>query len=178
MAAINIDNRLLENCLSEISEGSTDALGILYKETSTAVYGYALGMLKNRADAEDVVHDCYLAVYRRASQYHRQGKPLAWILTIARNLCLEKLRSSNREQSAELEDWILPDKNADSEITRTLKVCLEILDEEERQIVILHAISGFKHREIASFLHKPLATVLSKYNRSLKKMRSVLREGD
>jgi len=57
-----------------------------------------------------------------------------------------------------------------------LQSALEILKEEERQIVLLHASAGLKHREIASSLHMPLATVLSKYNRAVKKLKQYLRE--
>ena len=52
-----------------------------------------------------------------------------------------------------------------------------MLGEEERRIVLLHAVTGMKHREIAALLELPLPTVLSKYHRALKKMRSFL-EGD
>ena len=54
---------------------------------------------------------------------------------------------------------------------------LAAIGEEERRIVLLHAITGMKHREIAALLELPLATVLSKYHRALKKMRAYL-EGD
>ena len=53
---------------------------------------------------------------------------------------------------------------------------LEIIKEEERQIVLLHASAGLKHREIASSLHMRLATVLSKYNRAVQKLKQYLRE--
>ena len=48
---------------------------------------------------------------------------------------------------------------------------MNVLDAEERQIVVLHAMTGFRHREIAEVLDLPTGTVLSKYNRALKKMR-------
>ena len=57
-----------------------------------------------------------------------------------------------------------------------LKAALEILKEEEREIVLLHAAAGLKHREIAEALGMPLATVLSKYNRAIKKLGQYLRE--
>ena len=50
------------------------------------------------------------------------------------------------------------------------------LSEEERQIVVLHAVSGLKHREIADILEKPLSTVLNKYRRALKKLQALLGE--
>ena len=52
-----------------------------------------------------------------------------------------------------------------------LETAMSVLDAEERQIVILHAMTGFRHREIAEVLDLPTGTVLSKYNRALKKMR-------
>jgi RNA polymerase sigma-70 factor (ECF subfamily) len=51
---------------------------------------------------------------------------------------------------------------------------MEALSDTERQIVVLHAVSGFKHREIAAHLGLPLATVLSKYYRAIKKMKAIL----
>ena len=53
---------------------------------------------------------------------------------------------------------------------------LQVLKEEEQQIVVLHALTGWKHREIAAFLKLPLATVLSKYARAMKKLRNVIAE--
>jgi RNA polymerase sigma-70 factor (ECF subfamily) len=59
-----------------------------------------------------------------------------------------------------------------------LQQCMEQLSDEERQIVILHAVAGFKHREIAACLELPLATVLSKYHRAIKKMKTNLEKED
>jgi RNA polymerase sigma factor (sigma-70 family) len=55
-----------------------------------------------------------------------------------------------------------------------LQTVLKELDEEERSIILLHAVSGYKHHEIASYLGIPLATALSKYHRGLKKMRRLV----
>lgn len=77
----------------------------------------------------------------------------------------------NGEETGEL---CLPLENlADAMVLRS---ALEILKEDERQIVLLHASAGLKHREIASNLQMPLATVLSKYNRAIKKLKQYLRE--
>ena len=55
---------------------------------------------------------------------------------------------------------------------------MELLSDEERQIVILHAVAGFKHRETAKFLALPLSTILSKYNRAIKKLKNHIGEED
>jgi len=59
-----------------------------------------------------------------------------------------------------------------------LRQILTLLTEEEQQIVTLHAVAGFKHREIAAFLDLPLPTVLSKYTRALKKLKKELAKGE
>lgn len=167
-----------EICIMKIAEGDKTALAQLYERTHSAVYGFALSILKNRQDAEDVTHDAYLQVWNAAGGYTPAGKPLAWIFTITRNLALMRLREQARTTT--VEDWgSLPDiaPLADQEDRLVLTSLLEALSDQERQIVTLHAMTGLKHREIADLLGLRLPTVLSKYSRALKKLRSALKEG-
>ena len=109
------------------------------------------------------------------------GKPLARILTIARNLSMMKLCSRQNISDFPAEDlnYAFDKLNAVTPEDRLVLIaCMKKLSDEERQIVILHAVSGFKHREIADFLSRPLATILSKYNRAIKKLRLFLSEGE
>jgi RNA polymerase sigma-70 factor (ECF subfamily) len=102
---------------------------------------------------------------------------MAWILTITRNLALMKLRE--RRKTAELEEWSLcipDDTTVSSEDKIVLDAALRKITPKESQIVLLHAVAGFKHREIAEVLELPLSTVLSKYNRAVKKLRLALEE--
>ena len=57
-----------------------------------------------------------------------------------------------------------------------LQKLLEKLNEEEREVISLHVVTGLKHREIAKLLNKPLSTILSKYNRAIKKLQEIARE--
>lgn len=172
---------LLESCLQRAASNDITALSDLYLHTKTAVYALSLSILKNAQDAEDVLHDCYLAVYSNAARYEPRHKPLAWILTIARNLCLHKLR--DRRKTAELseDEWehVLQSATAlPSEDRMLLATCLTRLTDEERQILTLHAVASFKHREIATLLTLPLPTVLSKYHRTRQKLRALLEKGE
>ena len=65
-----------------------------------------------------------------------------------------------------------------SEDKLVLVTCMEKLSDVDRQIVMLHSVSGFKHREIAELLSLPLSTVISKYHRALKKLKVLLMEGN
>jgi RNA polymerase sigma-70 factor (ECF subfamily) len=101
---------------------------------------------------------------------------MAWILTIAKNLCLKQLRTRSRTETWPEEDWknSLESTEMTPEDKVVLQQCMEALSDTERQIVVLHAVSGFKHREIAAHLGLSLATVLSKYYRAIKKMKAIL----
>ncbi len=174
------ESAMLDECLKQIAEKDTDALSRLYLRTKDSVFGFALSILKNVHDAEDVLQECYLNVYSAASGYDSYGKPLAWILTITRNLCYRKLREHEKMSTIPQEDWerYLEEKEGiTSEDKLVLHTCMNCLTEDERQIVVLHAVSGFKHREIAQLLSMRISTVLSKYNRALKKMRNNLERG-
>ena len=120
----------LDRCLYQIAQNDPEALKDLYHRTSTSVYAFALSMLKNAHDAEDV-----------------------W------------------------SSFPAADSLATEEDKIVLRACLERLSDEERQIVVLHAESGMKHREIAQITDMPLPTVLSKYHRAIKKMKQFLEEG-
>lgn len=172
----------IDRCILDIArEDGQAALEQLYICTKDAVYGYALSMLKNCHDAEDVLHDCYISVYRTAHSYVSKGKPMAWIFTITRNLCLDKLRNRKRFADIPQEDWerYLGSNDSISAADRiVLEHCLRDLKDDEREILLLHVLSGMKHREIAKLMDRPLSTILSKYHRTLKKMRILLSEED
>lgn len=169
------DAETLDACIYQVAQKSDIAFAKLYKLTSDSVYGFALSVLKNTHDAEDVLQDCYISIYNAAPTYRSDGKPMAWILTITRNLCYQKLRKNSKISDIPEEDWerYLDSKdNISIEDKMIISACMNILSDDERQIVVLHAVAGFKHKEIAHILDMHLSTVLSKYNRALKKLKA------
>lgn len=172
---------LAESLLLEMGQGSQEALAGLYQATHAAVYGFALSIVKNVQDAEDIMQEVYLQAYAAATSYRPQGKPLAWVLTITRHLALMRLRERKRHTATAPEDWglaALDSQQVTDEDRIVLAAAIEALGDDERQIVTLHALTGMKHREIASLLDLPLATVLSKYRRALIKLRKNLIQED
>ena len=171
-----------DSLLQQVAEGNQEAFQQLYQHTDRAVYGFILSVVKNPQDAEEIMQETYMKVWTSAPSYQAQGKPLAWIFTIARNLCYMKFREQKHQADIGFDDLegteqgeICPqiEQAADKLV---LKAALEQLKEEERQIVLLKNSSGLKHREIAQVMKMPLATVLSKYNRAMKKLEQYLRE--
>lgn len=169
-----------EELLAAIAGQDREAFKEFYSRTVRPVYSYILSLTRNRYEAEDVLQDTYLKVWTGAGAYCSQGKPLAWMFTIARNLCYMRFRElklhGDRAVSAEehREEGRVCEEIEQAGDRELLLNALGRLKEEDRQVVLLHAAAGMKHREIAQALQLPLATVLSKYNRSMKRLRQFL----
>ena len=175
------EKRELERLLSGVAAGDRDALAQLYHRTRTAVFCLALSVLKNAHDAQDVTQDTFVRVWERAAQYRASGSPMGWLLTVCRNEARMKLRREGRQTTLEDAQWeALPAdcSGLSPEDRALLQQALASLEDGERQIVLLHAVTGLKHREIAALLEAPLSTVLSRYHRALKKLRVCLKGDD
>ncbi len=170
-----------EELIARMSRGDVSAMGDLYQLIETDIFAYALSKTANKADAEDITHDTFVQVWKNATQYKPMGKPLAWIFTIEMNLMRRQFSKNQRfvplDESIDIES---DDGDFTKDMIRSefLRQMLGILSDEEREIIALHIVSGLKHREIAKLLAKPLSTVLSKYNRAIKKLQIEIKERD
>ena len=170
--------RELERLLLLTGQGNREAFGLLYAKTRGAVYALALSLLGDAHEAQDIAQDAYVRVWESAPSYRPQGSPMAWLLTVARNLARSRLRQSGRQTTLDEEAWnAIPaaPPGVSPEDRQVLQEALARLEPEERQIILLHALSGLKHREIAQLLELPLSTVLSKYHRGLKKLKALMK---
>ncbi len=169
------ESQRLEAAIEKMALGDKAALEELYLLTKTAVYAFVLSMVKDRHTADDIFQDVYVSIYENAASYQAQGKPLAWIFTVAKNKCRMHFRSQKNhvDMDSVQELWTV---DAPAEDRLVLEAAFVQLADEERNIVFLHVLSGMKHREIAKLLDLPLPTVLSKYHRALKKLRRLLEE--
>lgn len=166
-----------EEIFVRIGQNDMAAFEAFYRQTERTVYAYALSILRNHDDAMDVLQDTYLKIRGAAHLYKPMGKPMAWVFTITRNLAMSRLRLRQREDdSAEenFENQISFSYVEDPVDRLVMETVLKILSDEEREIILLHAVSGFTHREIAKNLGIPLSTALSKYHRGLRKLRNYL----
>lgn len=170
--------RELEQLLIQTGRGDREAFARLYSLTRGAVYALALSLLRDAQEAQDVAQDAFVRVWENSPSYRPQGSPMAWLLTIARNLARTRLRQSGRQVGLDEEAWnaipaLTPEVSPEDRLV--LQGALAELSGEERQIVLLHAVTGLKHREIAHLLEQPLSTVLSKYHRGLKKLKALMK---
>lgn len=173
------DLKLDETLFKKIGEEDMKAFEALYSITERTMYAYILSMVRDHENALDIMQETYLKIRGAAHLYKPMGKPLAWMFTIARNLYRSQLRlkdNTPKDSMDAIENSPAFSYVSDPTDRIVLESALTILSEEERSIILLHAISGLKHREIAHNIGLPLSTTLSKYHRGLKKLRKHLAE--
>jgi RNA polymerase sigma-70 factor (ECF subfamily) len=171
--------KLDESLIARIGMDDEEAFLELYQNINQPLFAFILGLVADFHEAQDILQETYLKIRSAAHLYQPQGKPMAWIFTIARNLARMHFRQSQRVADESIEDVdaeALFSSELDQQDRIVMKNLLEKLDEDERTIILLHAVSGYKHREISQYLEKPLSTVLSRYNRGIKKLRKILEQ--
>lgn len=163
---------MLEQAMQELRRGVSSALETIYNQTKDAVFSLCLSYMKNYQAAEDMMHDTYINVRKYITHYKENGNPKAWIMTIAKNLCLNELKKYKREvplsEDMQLEsDYKLKARDESGIIALTLK----ILKKHESRIVMMHSVGDIPLKEIASILNKPYATVRWQYANAINKLR-------
>ena len=170
-----MNTKELDKLLLRIRAGDNAAFEELYVRTKRGVYAFLYTYFGNYADTEDAMQTVYLRIKTGIASYQAGTNPRAWILQIAKNHALSELRKRRKETSVdEIEIAVEPSFSDDT----VMGVMRKVLSEEERQIVTLHVLWGYKHREIGQMLGLPTGTVTSKYKRAVEKLRNALKEVD
>lgn len=174
--------------LQACARGEAAALQRIYEQESRYLLGVALRIVRDRATAEDVLHDAFVAIWSRAASFDPQrGTGKGWIYTVVRHAALNRRRDSAhhivlddaaataQERKEALEAW--NDLNHDLTHASTLGRlghCLENL-EPSRRACLLHAyVDGCSHGEIAARLQAPLGTVKAWIQRGLRSLRECM----
>ena len=174
------ETRTLAEHLQRTAAGDRAAFRQLYDATSPKLYGVVLRIIGNTAIAEEVVQDTYIKVWQNAERFSPDaGHPLAWLVTMARNRAIDRLRSERfdrfKDVGAENELERMPAPGGDDVGTReTLRVCLAELDDEARSCVMLAYCSGYSREELADRFRRPVGTIKTLLHRSIKVLRTCL----
>ncbi|HOI46380.1 MAG TPA: RNA polymerase sigma factor [Bacilli bacterium] len=145
----------------------------IYNETKHSVYALIVSIVKNKADAEDIMQDTYIKMIASIHMYQPKYPFKNWILTIAKNLAIDFLRKKQFTTIIGLEDfeYIVPSKDISPQLALEINEQLNKMTDIERQIFLLHVVDDLKHKEIAAILNKPLGTILWHYQKALKKVK-------
>ncbi|MBQ8658382.1 MAG: RNA polymerase sigma factor [Clostridia bacterium] len=155
------------------------AFAELYQKTSRIVYAVCLGVVKNAALAEELTQETFVTVWEKSGTFKGNGYK-TWILTIAKNKSFNALKRGKREVFVDFsENENLGGRYEISDRVETgvaLKAALELLNETDRQIVLLKN-TGVKTKEISALLSMPRGTVSWRYAEALKRLKNYLEDG-
>lgn len=186
--ARSVSDAQLAQWIEAVVEHDERALAALYDATLSRVYAIVLRVVRKPALAEEVVEDTYFQVWRQALRFDpARGKPLTWLLGMARSRAIDALRREARFQHESLNDDALQEVHDDTiasdellDVARghaDLHRALMLLNAQPRQLVALAFFNGLSHEEIATQTHLPLGTVKSQIRRALITLREVLGKG-
>lgn len=171
--------------IRQISLGDREAFGRFYDRYAPLVFAFALRLLRVRSDAEDLLQEVFLQVWRQAGSYSQErGSPEAWLITITRSRGVDKLRSIRRrdrsfvpvEESSRGEGGGKVESGAgQSEARLMVHGALGGLPEAERRALELAYFDGLTQSEIAARLGEPLGTVKTRMRTGLDRLRGLLK---
>ena len=181
---LDANRALLAAALARIPGGDGAALQTVYRLTCAKLFGICLRILGNQAEAEDVLQEVYLTVWRKAGDFDAaRASPMTWLIAIARNRAIDRLRASRQSRRLEPIDAAsdLADEApaADSaleagEENARLHACLRGLAGHERAALRGAFFDGNTYEELAARMSVPLGTMKSWIRRAMIKLKACL----
>jgi RNA polymerase sigma factor (sigma-70 family) len=178
------DRQRLADALQRVAGGDTAALAQVYQLTSSKLFGVCLRILADRSEAEDVLQDVFVTVWRRASAFEpdRGLSPITWLATIARNRAIDRLRASKGHLNRPLEVTAAvrdPAPGAGEVLERgeaehRLANCLDELEPAHAGYIRAAYFDGHTYASLAEASGAPLGTMKSWMRRALMRLRLCL----
>jgi RNA polymerase sigma-70 factor (ECF subfamily) len=153
-----------------IAQGEEDAFAALYEEIRKDIFAFALSILNDYHDAEDVLHEVFVKVKLQAGRCRDFENINGWLIRVTKNTAIDFIREKRRQIVDE--ELSKGGSHAEEEITMAdhsmfISELFRELGDEERQIVVLHLISDLTHKTIAKALNLPLTTVKWRYRKAI-----------
>lgn len=159
-----------KNIIVRCQEGDVKAQFLLYKQYSKAMYNIAIRFLNNTMDAEDILQESFLSAFEKIDGLTNINSFGSWLKRIVINNCLSLLRKK-KIYFEDIEDYKIEDADNEDFVADIDPVVvhreIKNLPEGGRTILVLHALEGYKHREIAKMMGISESTSRTQYKRAL-----------
>jgi RNA polymerase sigma-70 factor (ECF subfamily) len=169
-----------------MTQGQTEALGVLYDRHAGLVYSVALNVLGNPQEAEDLTQDIFVRLIHRSAYDPRRGSLRTFLSILTRSRALDRVRSRQRETLRSKQppppdasgsvSSVAMDELSQQEQTQEVQAALAQLSAQQQQLLKMSYYEGLTQTTIAERLGLPLGTVKSKVRRSLLKLREILQD--
>ncbi len=178
-----------EKLIAQFQKGDLQAFDVLVHRYKDQLLNYVYRFVGNRIEAEDIVQETFLRVYKNKHYYKEIAKFSTWVYTIAGNLAKTELRKRKRRKIFsvsnfvnEERDYDIPDldRNPEAQVDGSIKEdiiqrAIEKLPPKFKEVILLRDIQGFAYEEISQILNIPLGTVKSRVNRGRLKLQEDLK---
>jgi len=178
-----------EQLIARFQVGDVQAFDILVRRYKDQLLNFIYRFVGNRSDAEDIVQETFLRVYKNKHYYKEIAKFSTWVYTIAGNLAKTELRRRKRHKIFSVSNFVneerdydipdrehSPEKKVDSSIQENIiQKAIGKLPTKFKEVIILRDIQGFAYEEISQILNIPLGTVKSRVNRGRLKLQEDLK---
>lgn len=164
----------VEQTVKQVQQGDVQAYTVIIRHFQRPVYLYCYYLLGNREEAEDAAQDIFIRALERLQQYSVEVSFSAWLYTIARNHCLDRIKRRNKSfkllnlyrQHQQQEE----EQAGDTRYTEIVHGLLEKLSMEERQILLLRVLEEHSFEEIGIIMDMKAGTIRKKYEKLRKKL--------
>ena len=178
----SVESRELAQLLRRVADKDSSALKTLYERTSSKLYGICLRLLGDEAEAQDVLQEVYVIVWRKAALFDpAKAGVITWTATLARNKAIDRLRRRRGpDEELDAASEISDDSPSSLEVLEQaqdasrLQNCLEELDERARTLIRSAFFDGASYPELAAREAVPLPTMKSWIRRGLLRLRGCL----
>ncbi len=172
----------IEEFILQVALGNRSAFRELYVRTSAKLFGVCLRVLKDRAEAEDALQEVFIKIWQRASSFAANDySPMSWLIVIARNHAIDRIRA-RKPEAADIDEMAdLSDDRPNPEASavelserRRIEACLEELDAARADAVRGAYLDGYSYQELAVRHDVPVNTMRTWLRRSLLKLKECL----
>ncbi|MGV6848174.1 MAG: sigma-70 family RNA polymerase sigma factor [Marinibacterium sp.] len=172
----------LDHLIPRIALGDRGAFDALYARTSGRLFAVAVRIMKNRAEAEDVLQEAFIRIWQRADRFRPGRAPaISWLVTLTRNLAIDRLRARKApvapmELAEDIADAApTPEAAAAASQERArIEACLDELEDRRAEAVRSAYLEGYSYQDLADRFGTPLNTMRTWLRRSLIRLRDCL----
>jgi RNA polymerase sigma factor (sigma-70 family) len=171
---------ITDHLVSRCKEGDMHAFRELYNAYSAAMYNICLRMTGIPADAEDLLQEAFMQVFRNIERLENAGSVTAWIKRIVVNHCLSHLRKKKvyfeEVDNVEVEEEKVVDEENFAWTVAAIKEAIHVLPHGYRTVLNLYIFEEYSHKEIATMLDISESTVKTQYMRAKDKVRQIIKQ--
>ena len=168
-----------------LGQGEAEALEVIYDRHADVAFSLAYRMTGNRSQAEDVVQESFMSIWRSGARYDRtRGSVRTWVLGIVHNRAIDSLRrhlvhDKRRASDEGIEETLPARERTEAEVVRrteaeVVRAAMDELPHDQQRVVELAYFGGFSHSEIAEMLDAPIGTIKGRMRLALGKLRGLL----